>query len=315
MLPIDELVRFAAGFDEHHHHPAATAAAEAWGLERPVFVRSSASHVLVARSRGDEGRAVLRLRPDVEPHRSVLARGARAAARWAAAGAPAAPALRSVHGHLVERTGGYAVMAMPAVEGDTLAEQGLPEGSAAWGAALARLHATGPGADDLPHASDALRTPCPDDPALAARAVDLLDALAALPRTPDVHGVLHGDPEADNVVAGADGLVLVDPDEVRVGWYAADVAFALRDWSTPAGGPDLTSEVPQRFIEGYRQVRPLTDDDIARLPLFTRVAAVEELLGLAPQLATDARSDWPTWATDLHARLRRHAAVVRAGLA
>ena len=69
----------------------------------------------------------------------------------------------------------------------------------------------------------------PDVPDLAALTSPVCaDELAGLPMTPDVFGTLHGDPEPDNVVWSEGGPALIDLDDVRRGWFAADIAFALR---------------------------------------------------------------------------------------
>ena len=49
MLLISELVRFGRLLDDLGHCPVADAAAVRWAADRPTFLRSSASHVLVAR--------------------------------------------------------------------------------------------------------------------------------------------------------------------------------------------------------------------------------------------------------------------------
>jgi len=48
MLLISELVRFGRLLDDAWHSRVADAAAVVWAADRPVFLRSSASHVLVA---------------------------------------------------------------------------------------------------------------------------------------------------------------------------------------------------------------------------------------------------------------------------
>lgn len=292
MLLIGELVDFGAGLDEGHHHAVADRAGAAWGLARPRFVRSSASHVFVADRRDGSARVVLRLRPDRDI--DVLDRASRAAREWCAAGAPIVSGLSSLRGRMVATTDGYAAMALDLAEGPTLDEldDELPDHAGAWGEALARLHVV------------RLATPgLPDSPELE------------LPRTPDVFGTVHGDPEADNVVVTGDGLRFVDPDRVRRGWFAADVAFALRDWAPPGGAPDLDHEVPRRFVEGYRRVRPLTDEELSWLPVLARSQAQEELSSFDEHLRARPAPGWPAWATNLDARVRERAAALREALA
>jgi Ser/Thr protein kinase RdoA (MazF antagonist) len=313
VLLLEELVRFGAQLDGDWHHPVANAAARLWDLPAPRFVRSSASHVLVANARGTS-RVVLRLRPDCDVHRAALDRGARAAAAWFATGAPVAPALPSIDGRLVETVDGYVVMAMEGVEGPTLEEGGVADGAHAWGATLARLHTPTLEVARLPHAVDLLRADGWDD-LVDDRVSELRDLLARLPRSAQVYGTLHGDAEPDNAVAGPRGLRLVDPDEARMGWYAADIAFALRAWAPPGGAPDTTIGVPRRFLAGYAEVRPFSAEEHSWLPLLARAAAVEELLGFGPHLAAASDPTWPAWAIQLDARLRARAGALREALA
>lgn len=290
MLPIEELVRFGDGLDSEYRHPVAGEFATRWGTAPPKFVRSSATHVFVA-ARGNEDRLVLRLRPSAAA--DVLHRASQAATEWSAAGAPMVPGVASLGGRAVETVGGYAAMALEAAEGTTLSERedDLADHAADWGEALARLHAARLTTPGLPGSSD-----------------------LPLPRTPEVFGTLHGDPEADNVVLTADGPVFVDPDEVRVGWFAADVAFALRDWAAPGKAPDLSADVPRRFVDGYRRVRALSDEELSWLPMLASDAARIELAQHQVHLRRGTVDDWPDWAVLLERRIRDRADLLRASL-
>ncbi|PWN01468.1 hypothetical protein DJ010_18130 [Nocardioides silvaticus] len=290
MLPIEELVRFGQGLDKDYRHPVANALGEQWATSPPLFVRSSATHVFVAGREGD--RVVLRIRPD--DHAAALERAASAASAWSAAGAPMVAAAPSLEGRHVELGDGYAAMALEVVEGPTLDELGddLVDHAADWGEALAGLHAVGPAGRELPVIAD-----------------------LPLPRTPDVFGVVHGDPESDNVVLGDRGLCFVDPDEVHQGWFAADIAFALRDWAPPGGPPDLSAEVPRRFVEGYRRVRSLTEDELSWMPQLARSSARRELAAHERHLAPGTSEDWPEWAVRLQRRIAERADALRANLA
>jgi Ser/Thr protein kinase RdoA (MazF antagonist) len=315
VLPIDEIVRFAAALDDQWHAPVADAAGERWGLQRPVFIRSSASHVFVARARasGDGPRVVLRMRPDGADACEVLERGAAAAGGWRRAGAPFVDVVPSVSGRLVERVNGYAVTGLVAAEGDTLEESGVDcAGAPRWGETLARLHHTK--ATSLPPglpATEELVTADDLGPELARVARSVGEALGRLPQHAGVRGVLHGDPEPDNVVVCPDRMVLVDPDDVRVGWFVSDIAFALRDWADPAGWLDWRRGIPAAFLEGYRAVRPVTAEELTWVPLLVAAAALEDLSALQPHLQRPAQDDWPDWATALDTKIRVHATALR----
>ena len=303
-MPLSELVAVARTTDERWHSPLGDTAARAWGFGGAVFVRSSACHVFVTDRDGDGRRVVLRMRPAGGadgaggPGVDAMQTSARAAAALADAGAPVAAPVPARSGELVETVDGYAVMALETIEGDPCESDDVDRDRALhWGWTLADLHDRG------------------------GAALGALDARRAdpggpdLPRTPEVFGLLHGDPEADNLVWTEDGTAtFVDPDDVHGGWFAADVAYALRDWSPPAGAPDLADPVPQAFVEGYRARRPLGDEELGWMPLLARAAAARTLEGLGPVLAEPVDPGWPDWAHDVRARVADRADALRRAL-
>jgi Ser/Thr protein kinase RdoA (MazF antagonist) len=317
MLPIPELVRVARLLDDQWHCELAERAAARWAASDALFVRSSASHVFVARQPTGGSRVVLRMRPESPPACAVLHRSARAAQELSNARAPVVASVRSSAGQLVESVDGYCVTALAAADGEVRDEDAADRSTASdWGTALAELHLHGAAVDvtlvpdmvELCAARNATSAESqPMDSRLSAVADEVAADLAALPRDPAVWGLLHGDAELDNVVFTAHGPVLIDLDDVRTGWRAADVGFALRSWAPTAGGPDLAAEVPAAFIAGYRRRRPISDDELSWLPLFARAAALETLWELRPVLAHPVEPSWPEWATRLDERIRTHA--------
>jgi Ser/Thr protein kinase RdoA (MazF antagonist) len=324
MLPIPELLRVARLVDDGWRCELAERAAARWGAADALFVRSSASHVFFAQQSNDGARIVLRMRPESPSAYAVLHRSATAAERLSAAGAPVVSAVRSSTGALVESVDGYLVTAVAAADGEIRDEEAADRSTATdWGAALAEVHAHGAAVDPMqlpdmvelcapPRARDADGPPM--DSRLSVVADEVAAGLAALPRDPLSCGLLHGDAELDNVVFTSRGPVLVDLDDVRTGWRAADVGFALRSWAPMAAAPDLAAEVPAAFIAGYRSRRPLTDQELSRLPLFARAAALETLWELQPLLAHPVEPSWPAWATTLDARIRVRADELSAAL-
>jgi Ser/Thr protein kinase RdoA (MazF antagonist) len=317
MLPIPELLRVARLLDDRWRCELAERAAARWAASDAVFVRSSASHVFFAQQSNDGARIVLRMRPESPSAYAALHRSAMAAEHLSAAGAPVVAAVRSSTGALVESVDGYYVTAVAAADGEIRDEEAADRSTATeWGVALAEVHAHGAAVDprQLPdmvelcapqHATHADGPPM--DSRLSAVADEVAADLAALPRDPEIYGLLHGDAELDNVVFTSRGPVLVDLDEVRTGWRAADVGFALRSWGPTADAPDLAAEVPAAFIAGYRSRRPMTDQELSRLALFARAAALETLWELQPVLAHPVEPSWPAWATTLDARIRTRA--------
>jgi Ser/Thr protein kinase RdoA (MazF antagonist) len=324
MLPIPELLRVARLLDEGWHWELAERAAERWGASDALFVRSSASHVFVAQQANSGSPIVLRMRPESPSAYAVLHRSAMAAEQLSDAGAPVVAAVRSRGGQLVETIDGYCVTAVAAADGEVREEEAADRSTATdWGTALSGFHLHG-AAVDLTQVPDMvelcappaalLRESQPMEPRLRALADEVAADLAALPRDLVIHGLLHGDAELDNVVFSSNGPVLVDLDDVRSGWYAADLGFALRSWAPTAAAPDLAAEIPAAFITGYRRRRPITDQELTWLPLFARAAALETLWELQPVLAHPVDPTWPGWATKLDGRVRTRADELSAAL-
>ena len=284
--------------DDEGSSPLALRVAHPWRAGTARFLRSSANHVFIC----DAG--VLRFRPDgLESVRRI----AETTNSLAGAGLSVAAPLPSADGELAVSTDGYAATTWAAVPGRQVGEDSLtPDLARAWGTGLARFH------DDASGLGPSLPVP----PWLgvvadAARSLDghaLLAELEGLPSSNELVGVVHGDPELDNVIwSEAGDPTFVDLDDVSRSWFAADVAFALRDF--------VDSPLVEHFVAGYREARPLTDDELAWLPLFRRAHALVTLARLQPVLAEPVAHGWPDWAKALHTRVGKVAAELRESLA
>jgi Ser/Thr protein kinase RdoA (MazF antagonist) len=228
------------------------------------------------------------------------------AARVAAAGGPVAATCASRDGALaveiaVGRTR-YVASAFARVEGRVLADAVTREQAAAWGRGLARLHEHSTRLD-----------PPPSLPRWSAVAEG---SLRRLPTDRAVFGVVHGDPELDNVVWVDERTpIFVDLDDAAWSWFAADVCFALRDFAPLAGAPDTASQPVASFLAGYREIRSLGEEELTWLPLFGRAHALVTLGRLQRTLAEPSDPDWPDWATALRRRVEEVDARLRSALA
>jgi Ser/Thr protein kinase RdoA (MazF antagonist) len=282
--------------DDEGSSPLAIRVAAPWRAGTTSFVRSSANHVFVC------DRGVLRFRPD---DLEVVRRTAETASVLAETGISLAAPIPTAKGELAVSVDGYAAALSASVAGRQLDEGSLtPDLARAWGAGLARFHgAASRVSPGVPSWLDAV--------AAAARALrqqGIVDDLQRLPSSDELVGVVHGDPELDNVIWNeVDDPVFVDLDDVSRSWFAADVAFALRDF--------VDSPLVEHFVAGYRDARPLTDEELAWLPLFRRAHALVTLARLQPVLAEPVDDDWPDWAKTLHARVGNVAAELSGTLA
>jgi Ser/Thr protein kinase RdoA (MazF antagonist) len=288
VLPVSQLVEVARTVDPDGSSPLALRLAQPWGSRQARFLRSSANHVFVC----DNG--ILRFRPEVSG--SAVDRAADVASRLA--GYVASP-IQSLEGELAAHAHGYVAAMFVAVGGRQVDEESLtPHLARAWGRALARLHDQASGLDPSPAVPSWLEAVA--DAAASLSRPETVDELRRLPTSDALVGVVHGDPELDNVIWNANGdPVFVDVDDVSRSWFAADVCFALRDFE---GSP-----LSDAFVAGYRESRPLTDEELTWLPLFRRAHALVTLAGLE-RILEPVADDWPDWAKALSMRLREVAA-------
>ena len=98
-------------------------------------------------------------------------------------------------------------------------------------------------------------------------------ALQRYGTSPHIFSMIHADAHPGNIVAGEDGLALIDFDDAAFGWHQFDLAVALI-WYQQR--PDF-AQLRDACIAGYRAVRPLSDDDLALLPMFLLARGMAQL--------------------------------------
>ncbi len=236
-------------------------------------------------------------------------------------------AIPSRAGNLVETVetslGSYHAVVLEAMPGEGRETEELtPAMFADWGRVTADLHNAAQGyrqparptwRRQLDWAADAL--PRSEKAALAA--LDRLSGrLAALPVSQDNFGLIHYDLSPDNIRWGGERLGVIDLDDCAHYWFAADIAYALRDlYADRASQVDLRHPSLQAFVAGYRAARPLEDAELSGLGLF---ACANNLLKLAELLyiKDEGREpDEPDWVLALRAKLARKVETYRAEMA
>jgi Ser/Thr protein kinase RdoA (MazF antagonist) len=312
MMPLTEIDRLKRTVTSAWESPVADQVAAAWGYPAGTakWWRSSASHVFVLPD--PRGKRYLRFVPDayraagaVEPV-SVLMH--RLAAGGTAVVRPVPTETGSLTATVPTELGTMHAMVVEAAAGHEIDVEDLTNDLAhEWGRALALVHDGAAGIDvDLPDAFAELAE-IPDrfaeDPALVKAAARLADRLAPLPRDRSRFGVVHGDFELDNLAWDAGRATAFDFDEAALSWYAADVAYALRDLTGPDGEPEpARRRLVHAFVAGYRGVRALDDSDLANLRLFAGAHAACSAVRIARALDSSG-ADEPEWRAELRADL------------
>lgn len=96
-------------------------------------------------------------------------------------------------------------------------------------------------------------------------------------------GMIHADLVRENVLLGDNGVQTLDFDDAGFGWHAYDIAVALYQNREEPDYPLIERAV----LDGYRSERPLTDVDLAMLPLFTALRAFALLGWVSTRVDSD----------------------------
>jgi Ser/Thr protein kinase RdoA (MazF antagonist) len=298
MMPLTEIDRLKQTVSEAWDSPIADDVAAQWGYPAGTakWWRSSASHVFVLPENGR--RRYLRFVPDSYRGPKSLAAVAELMARLSDGGSAVVRPVAARSGALTVTvpTGLGAVHAMvvePAPGADLDVGELTASQAWQWGRALARLHRDAAGfAAGLPESFGELPSVgalFADDAELVEATARLADVMRELPRCRDRWGVVHGDFELDNMAWEADGPIAYDFDEAALSWYAADIAYAVRDLTDHTGRPAPVHRARfDAFLDGYRSVRPFDDEDLGHLPLFAGLHAAASLVRITRALGEPA---------------------------
>lgn len=111
----------------------------------------------------------------------------------------------------------------------------------------------------------------PDERYLLGAAVEILEGtLARLGKNREVYGLIHADFVPDNLIEQDGRVVVLDFDDSGYGWYLWELATAVF-WHL-----GRTQYLPalEGYVAGYREVRPLSDDELRLLPQFLLLRAL-----------------------------------------
>jgi Ser/Thr protein kinase RdoA (MazF antagonist) len=150
-------------------------------------------------------------------------------------------------------------------------------GFSKWGASLAEIHNAGHGLEleNAPTWEDQLNLlseRSPEDTILMNEANTIRDKLSDTQIAQSNYGLTVFDFEMDNIKWDDGKPGFMDFDDYCVHWYAADIAYALRDlYDDKMTGFNPSDERFQEFLRGYRTVREVTDEELDMIPVFIRL--------------------------------------------
>jgi Ser/Thr protein kinase RdoA (MazF antagonist) len=130
---------------------------------------------------------------------------------------------------------------------------------------------------------------------------EIVALLGALLVTRDNYGLIHFDFELDNLFWQDGKIGMLDFDGCAHYWYAADIAFALRDLFD--GGALLNNASVRDFIAGYSS-RYQLDETLSAIPIFSRLARLLSYTSLVRALDLPPNMDYPDWLQRLRGKMQ-----------
>lgn len=142
----------------------------------------------------------------------------------------------------------------------------------------------------------------------------LQQQLCQLPTTGDTVGLIHYDFDLDNLLWDGDQVGIIDFDDSAVYPLVADIALALSDlFDDNPAQVDLQQETFLHFINGYRAVRSLAEEELQLIPLFLRVQNLVTYARLHRALTPVNPAGELPWMAGLRKKLAAKMAVYRNG--
>ncbi|MCE5169750.1 phosphotransferase [Paenibacillus profundus] len=312
MMKLSTMKKMVATLNENWQSPLGEKIMELWEHDPGslYYVRSSANSVFSFTRQGvrrylrfnDECE---RIRASIEAEMDVLLYLREQSIR---AGQP----VKSRNGRYVEEVptqwGTFHATVFEAVEGNQIDDEQLTEEQfVAWGRGLGRLHhifkqmpkETSERRPDWRNHLESVRDTVPAEEEAIHRELGLvLHWAESLEQTEDTYGLIHYDFDMDNQHWVGDDVGVFDFDECARYWYAADIAFTLKDlWleGTEGAHPGI-----QQFVRGYAletSVDPLLPEQI---PWFIRMYELILYADLYRSVDIDPTSDHPEWLMGLN---------------
>lgn len=105
----------------------------------------------------------------------------------------------------------------------------------------------------------------PERKQLLQRVSDKIEErLEAFGKGPERYGLIHGDLRLANLLVDGKTIKIIDFDDCGFGWYLYDLATAL----SFIEHKDYVPELVEKWVKGYRKVRPLSEEEEQEIPTF-----------------------------------------------
>jgi Ser/Thr protein kinase RdoA (MazF antagonist) len=107
------------------------------------------------------------------------------------------------------------------------------------------------------------------------------------------YGLIHYDAELDNIMSDGGCLSILDFDDCAQHWFAADIAFALRDLFETENNLNHPSFIT--FMNGYRTENNIEQEEIENIPMFLRMHNLIQYGRLARAVDLEKSKSNPEW--------------------
>lgn len=265
----------------------------AWGLTDLTFVRKMENIVYACNHQGQK--AFLRLTTPFRRAESQIAAELHFIEHLANAGLTVPTPLQSMDGQTLLRINEddqhYAAVVFAALEGEHPYQEHLatPTFLRTLGALIAKMHNVSTQYEPLSaerehwheerglrHAIEAASTS--PHTSVHTQLETTLQWIDTLPKTRDYYGLVHADLGAGNLFLKPDGTIgVIDFDDTCYHFYAFDLAIVIYSMAgrfEHMAPNDLEKTWLNHLLEGYRTVRPITEEQISHIPHFMHFACL-----------------------------------------
>lgn len=283
MMKLETMQAVVATVNDRWESPLADEILARWAHDAAPakYWRASANFIFFFKRSGQN--AVLRFNADDERIVEMIQAEIEYINDLARAGIRVAQPIRSLAGRFVESVttgrGLFHAVAFEGLPGEQMdGDECTPERFCQWGRALGELHnasaqiAVAGRPTWREHMAMVSRTLPANEKAARQTLDDLQRRLSALTSHEQNFGLIHFDFELDNILWNGDQAGIIDFDDSASYWFAADIAFALRDlFGDSASRVDFQNQLFLNFVEGYRSARAIDEEELKLLPLFLRL--------------------------------------------
>ena len=109
------------------------------------------------------------------------------------------------------------------------------------------------------------------------------------------YSLIHADFLMDNLIFDKDRIKILDFDDCGFGWHLFDLSTIFLFFR----GEDTYDTIRHAVIDGYREVRALSDEELAHMPLFYLVRSFTYLGWVHTRYETSAAKELAPMLTDL----------------